>query len=148
MAVRHTRVVRDSGVKSRRATPGEYLGFSKSLVEKIKEGFSTKSITAISETLNLSTESTLSVVNLSKQTWMRRQKLGRLTPEESDRVWRINNLIEKASRLLGSEGLASEWLKTPSPALDGATPLQYASTEPGARAVEQLIGRLEHGIPV
>jgi uncharacterized protein (DUF2384 family) len=30
--------------------------------------------------------------------------------------------------------------------LGGKTPLEYADTEPGAREVEDLLGRLEHGV--
>ena len=31
-------------------------------------------------------------------------------------------------------------------ALGGATPLDFAKTEPGAREVENVLGRLEHGV--
>jgi putative toxin-antitoxin system antitoxin component (TIGR02293 family) len=38
------------------------------------------------------------------------------------------------------------WLKSPQKALGGKTPLEYSDTEPGAREVEDLLGRLEHGV--
>ncbi len=41
---------------------------------------------------------------------------------------------------------ARAWLTSPVRALGGATPLQYASVEPGAREVERLLVRLEHGV--
>ena len=41
---------------------------------------------------------------------------------------------------------ARRWLRTPQRGLGGAVPLELASTEIGARLVENLIGQLEHGI--
>jgi putative toxin-antitoxin system antitoxin component (TIGR02293 family) len=40
------------------------------------------------------------------------------------------------------------WLTTPHMALAGEAPLAFAKTGVGAREVEHLIGRLEHGIPL
>jgi putative toxin-antitoxin system antitoxin component (TIGR02293 family) len=60
----------------------------------------------------------------------------------------------RASRLFGRtlelfEGdrdAATEWLTTAQPALGGARPIDLANTDVGAREVETLIGRLEHGV--
>ena len=42
---------------------------------------------------------------------------------------------------------AKVWLFGPLPGLAGHAPIDFAKTEVGAREVENLIGRLEHGIP-
>ena len=41
---------------------------------------------------------------------------------------------------------ARRWLSSPQRALGGSTPLSLARTEVGAGLVEDLIGRLEHGV--
>jgi len=41
---------------------------------------------------------------------------------------------------------AAHWLHTPKRALGGAAPIEYADTEPGVREIQDLIGRLEHGV--
>ena len=46
----------------------------------------------------------------------------------------------------GDSQAAERWLSSPRAALGGATPLELAKTEAGAREVEALIGRLEHGV--
>jgi putative toxin-antitoxin system antitoxin component (TIGR02293 family) len=46
----------------------------------------------------------------------------------------------------GDAGAAVKWLTTPKEALYGQEPLQYSRTEPGAREVENLIGRVEYGV--
>ncbi len=48
--------------------------------------------------------------------------------------------------MLEGEEAAREWLKSPLPALAGKTPLEFADTEPGAQEVEDLLGRIEHGV--
>ncbi len=126
----------------------DVLGTNKPVTAKmIREGLPPAVIGRLSEQLDMSTTRTLRVVNLSKQTFARRQRAGKLTAEESDRVWRVADLVARANELLGDESSAAEWLRTPAPALEGETPLERASTEVGARDVEDLIGRLEHGIP-
>jgi putative toxin-antitoxin system antitoxin component (TIGR02293 family) len=46
----------------------------------------------------------------------------------------------------GDVAAARAWLETPSKALGSETPLAAVETEIGAREVEDLIGRLEHGV--
>ena len=44
------------------------------------------------------------------------------------------------------EGLARKWLKEPAWALGDVAPLAYADTELGSKEVEELLGRIEHGV--
>ena len=79
--------------------------------------------------------------------WRRRKASGKLTTEESERLLRIAGIFEDAVDLFeGDVPAAVNWLTTPRKALGDRPPLSYARTEPGAREVENLIGRLEHGI--
>jgi putative toxin-antitoxin system antitoxin component (TIGR02293 family) len=41
---------------------------------------------------------------------------------------------------------AIHWLTTPRKAFNSQSPLQYSRTELGAREVENLIGRVNHGV--
>jgi len=62
------------------------------------------------------------------------------------------NDIEKRLMILatalmeGNEQYAKHWLNSPAKSLGGVTPIEHAKTEEGERDVEQLIGRIEHGI--
>ncbi len=76
-----------------------------------------------------------------------RKAKGRLTVAESERVYRLARLLELATELYeGSEAGAIRWLCSPARSFSGETPLMRARTEVGARQVEHLIGRLEHGV--
>ena len=77
----------------------------------------------------------------------RREASGRFSREESERLVRFARLMGAAEELHdGDADAARRWMQTPKPALGGATPLEYAKIEVGAREVEHLIGRLEHGV--
>jgi len=60
---------------------------------------------------------------------------------------RISTIFEKSVELFdGDISAAVNWLTTPKKALNNQQPLTYSRTEIGAREVENLIGRLEHGV--
>ena len=81
------------------------------------------------------------------RTLARRKRTGSLSVSESDALYRIASLIARASELFGgSRATAIEWLNKPARSFSGETPLMMARTEAGAREVEQLIGRLQHGV--
>jgi putative toxin-antitoxin system antitoxin component (TIGR02293 family) len=86
-------------------------------------------------------------VAIPQRTLSRRQSEGKLQPDESDRVWRASAIFDMAVDLFeGDVAAARQWLQAPQSALGGEMPLDFASTEVGAREVENLIGRLEHGV--
>ena len=87
------------------------------------------------------------VMELSPTTLARRRKAGVLTPEESDRLVRVARLVAKVHDMMHGDGdAARRWLGQPHALLEGESPLERAFTEVGGREVEQLIGRLRHGI--
>ena len=58
-----------------------------------------------------------------------------------------NTIVDKAIKLFdGDSNAATRWLNTPNKALSNQTPLDYSGTESGAHEVENLIGRIEHGV--
>lgn len=65
------------------------------------------------------------------------------TSGESDRLGRV---LAHAERVLGTRDKASEWLRRPNRALGGATPLALLDTNSGAAQVDDVLGRLEHGV--
>ncbi|MEP6885836.1 MAG: antitoxin Xre/MbcA/ParS toxin-binding domain-containing protein [Gammaproteobacteria bacterium] len=87
------------------------------------------------------------IVNISEKTLERRLKSGaRLKPDESERIARLMRVVSLATSVLESEDNARRWLKRPLQELGGQSPLQLTATEPGAREVERVLGRLENGI--
>ena len=87
------------------------------------------------------------VLRLPDRTLARRRKAGRLASPESDRLLRLAQLFQQAVELWdGNTASAAAWFQGSCRALGGRTPLESAETEVGAAEVEQLLGRLEHGV--
>lgn len=119
---------------------------SAALIELVKEGLPLKNLKYLSDYMNVTLSELAKVLCIPDRTLARRRKEGRLHADESDRLLRIGLLFETASRVLGGRDQAQQWLKTPKKALGGKIPLEYADTEIGAREVEDLLGRIEHGV--
>lgn len=95
----------------------------------------------------LSTAELADAVGIPARTLARRKEQGRLEPEESDRLLRVARVFAKALDLFeGDAAGARAWLSGPQRALGGERPLVLARTDLGAREVEALAERLEHGV--
>jgi putative toxin-antitoxin system antitoxin component (TIGR02293 family) len=69
-----------------------------------------------------------------------------LTVEETDKALRLQRIAVLAGRVFGDHAKAHRWLRKPKRSLRGHTPLAYLASENGARIVEDMLGRIEHGI--
>ena len=117
------------------------------LVKHVEKGLAFTTVEALQQQMNLATKDMAQLLDIKFRTFLRRKEAGRLQPAESDRVLRASRLFARAQDLFdGDQEAARGWLMKPQRALGGATPLEIAKTEVGAREVEQIIGRLEHGV--
>ena len=117
------------------------------LLRAIEHGFTYDTFEHLRENAGLSLEETAEWLQLAARTLMRRKQRGRFAADESDRLLRAARLLGRAIELFdGDSQPAREWLLTPQPALGNETPVTVARTELGAREVENLIGRIEHGV--
>ena len=136
-----SRFVVRSHAKGRALSAGE-------AVAHVRAGLPVGELDTLRELLGVTVEALAGKVGISIATLSRRrQRSERLDVGQSDRVLRYAELFRQAVALHdGDEEAARAWLKSPARALGGETPLEHAETEVGAREVENLIGRLEHGV--
>ncbi|MBI3696908.1 MAG: DUF2384 domain-containing protein [Acidobacteria bacterium] len=76
-----------------------------------------------------------------------KRRRDRLSPAESERTERLARVIATAEHVWGEGEDTRRFLTTPHPALGGRPPLDAATTELGARQVEELLAKIEHGLP-
>jgi len=114
-------------------------------IEDIRAGLPYRRFEELRRSLGVTTARLLPVLRLSERTLYRRKRAGRFSPEESDRLWRLWRLHQRAVEVLGEEA-GPAWLTTPKAFLDHKSPLDLADTEAGALEVEALLGRIEHGV--
>lgn len=117
------------------------------ILHNLKNGLSFDSIDTLADAYDTPRKHIASVLSITASTLNRRKKEGRLQPTESDRVARLARLKDAAVDMMnGDNDAAIQWLKTPLAILGGETPLEHASSELGAREVEDLILRIQHGV--
>ena len=118
----------------------------KELIPLLKKGLSTDLFPKVAACLSVSERQLADTVDITISTLTRRKRIGRFTTAESERLYRLIRIYNRALDVLGSEKSARKWLTTPVKALGWEQPLEYAGTEAGAREVESVLGRIEHGI--
>jgi putative toxin-antitoxin system antitoxin component (TIGR02293 family) len=117
------------------------------LVSQIEAGLPYKTLPSLAASSGLSITLIAAALGIPDRTLARRKAAGRFASDESERLLRLSTIFEKAVELFeGDVTGAVEWLTRPKKALGQRTPLSYSRTELGAREVESLIGRLEHGV--
>jgi putative toxin-antitoxin system antitoxin component (TIGR02293 family) len=133
--------------RSRGSALGLTAANAPELIQQLERGFPFKTLQTLESRSGLALSRLAAVIGIPERTLARRKLSRKLTPEESERLLRISAVFENAVDLFdGDVPAAVKWLTTPRKALGDRPPLAYARTEPGAREVENLIGRLEHGI--
>jgi putative toxin-antitoxin system antitoxin component (TIGR02293 family) len=135
----------------RPALPGRALGLKASssgeLIRQIRRGFSFRSLLDLQTRFGVPLAEIASIIDLPPRTLARRKSSGRLSADESEKLLRLSAVFEQAVDLFeGNQANALKWLTAPKKELENETPLAYSRTELGAREVEDLIGRLEHGV--
>lgn len=122
--------------------------FDDALMDReIRRGLPVELFFRLRDALAIQQEALSDVINVPIRTVMRRKQLGeRLKPDESERLLRLARLQIRAVEVLSGPEKARRWLFSPNRALGERTPFEFSSTEPGAREVERLLGRIENGV--
>jgi len=116
------------------------------MVDKVRDGLPFAEFHAMQEMLGVTEERLGGWLGMSRATLHRRKKASSLDRAASDRLVRYARLMSHATAALGGTEGARSWLTAPALAFRGECPLDFADTEIGAREVDALLGRLEHGV--
>jgi putative toxin-antitoxin system antitoxin component (TIGR02293 family) len=131
------------GRKAMHGDPAGALEWSKS----IHAGLPVAAALAFKEALHLTSEELGALLGVSSRTLARWEpRTSKLDAVSGDRLVRSARLFALAVEVLEDREAVARWLKAPQRALDFAIPLELAETDVGARAVEDLLGRMEHGV--
>lgn len=116
------------------------------LADAIHEGLAYQALEHVLESDDLEPAEAYELVG-SRRTLMRKKKeRKKLSPAESDRLARVVRIIARAEEALGERDKAQRWLRKANRALAGKRPLDLLDSDAGARMVERVLGRIEHGI--
>lgn len=140
--------------RERHPSPNRYVALlgmkaleTEDLLKKVKDGLIFGVFEHLTKNIALPPRELAYVVQIPPRTLDRRRERGRLEPAESDRILRVSRVFAAAIELFEGDAVAARrWVVQKQKALGDKKPLDLLGTELGAREVEALIGRLEHGV--
>lgn len=114
----------------------------------IEKGLPRAALEHVKNALKLTDREVSNALDISGKTVsrLRRSPGQRLSPSVSDRLYRFARLYALAEEVLEGGEQAREWLRSPQLGLNHRIPLDLMRTEAGAREVESLLVRIEHGV--
>jgi putative toxin-antitoxin system antitoxin component (TIGR02293 family) len=113
----------------------------------VRNGLPFRTFEALRKAVALPRKQLAMVLGIPDRTLARRQKAKHLTAAESDRLYRVARTIAHTTSVLGSIEKARAWLTRSNRALGDEAPLTLLDTDIGARQVEDVLLRIEYGIP-
>jgi putative toxin-antitoxin system antitoxin component (TIGR02293 family) len=124
---------------------GRHFRTPADLQDAIRDGFPQNVLQEVMTAAGISLKELAGILDLSPRSLQRRRREGRLARFESDRLYRFARIVALAKQYIGDAEKATRWLKRPNRALGGKVPLAFIDTELGARAVENVLGRIAFG---
>ena len=121
----------------------------------IRKGMPLGAMYHVKKQFKLSDEVLARIIGASLRTVARRRKAAqeprvaaeeRLSPVQSDRLYRFARIIALAEDVFESTAEAFEWLNGKQHGLGGAVPFDMLQTDAGAREVEALLIRIDYGV--
>jgi len=122
------------------------VGQRLALVEQIREGFPFHLVGALARQTGVALEELVEFGVIPRRTWTHSKQKQRFTPTQSARLARFFRVLQNARDTFGSKEKAMHWLKRPTKPLQNNAPVGLLDTEEGARLVEDLLTRIDHGI--
>jgi putative toxin-antitoxin system antitoxin component (TIGR02293 family) len=116
------------------------------LAEAITAGLPAVVAREMATRLVVTMEEMAALLHLTPRTMQRRMESGSLEFGESERLWELARVFFRAIEVLDGEPAAVNWFKSPIQVLGWVAPISLASTAVGLRELENILGRIEHGV--
>lgn len=135
---------------------GRVIGGGKTLADKLSDteglrkllmtGFPYLPFESVLKRLGFTRAQVGAALGLPERTLARRKQEGKFQPLESDRIFGFLQVAAHAIETLGDDEKAGRWLVKPNRALMGKVPLELLDTSIGVSEIEEILGRIEHGL--
>jgi len=128
---------------------GRELRTDADLIAAVREGFPSRSLEMVFEELAdlaLSQSQLYATVGNTRTLLRKRANKQRLSSDESDRLARVARMMVRAEDAFGDRDKAHRWLARPNRALGSNRPFELLDSDAGSQSVEQVLGRIEHGV--
>lgn len=113
------------------------------LIDSIRMGLPIQNFIRVAKDLDLPKKQLAQYLHLAPRTlYMRRKNLNQ---DESEKVFRVQEVFRIATEVFGSETEAREWIKTPAFGLGDRCPIDLLDTDLGAQQVFALLSAIKWG---
>jgi putative toxin-antitoxin system antitoxin component (TIGR02293 family) len=129
--------------------PAALYGYSfdpSNLLQFARQGLSMSYLQKLANSLSLSLQEISEILHVSLRTLQRYTASKKLDTDISSKLLHLTALHNHGVDVFGSEADFNAWLKSPVSALDNHTPLSFLDTPFGFTVVDQVLGRIEHGV--
>ncbi len=116
------------------------------LMELARQGLVRSAMDSLAQLLEVSTKDLVPYLPISERTLQRYDENKKLSPELSDHLIQIAKVYAKTVEVFVERDKAVKWLKYPSVALGGVTPLSCLDNFSGIELVMDELGRIEYGV--
>ena len=111
----------------------------------IREGMPSRVLSVVRKKAGLTARALGDMLGIAPTTLQRRKRQRRLSPEESERLYRLGRVLALGQQAFGSLDALSGWLTQANASLGGRSPSALLRSEAGARTVEGVLGRMLFG---
>jgi len=117
------------------------------LIALSNEGISKASLDALTGHLGISKKAfSENILDISVKTLERKKDADRLDKRTSSHIIEIAKVVEHAFEVFEDEERVKHWLNSPNRALGGVKPIDLFYIPTGLGMVDNILGRIEHGI--
>jgi len=117
-------------------------------VSAVRAGVPAAALDRLQSHLQVSDARLAPLLGVSPRTLRRRRTAGTLTPDESDYLVLLAEVVALAQQALDGAEPARKWLRAPHSLLGDAAPLDRMDTRVGMNDVKTMLAHVEHGMPV
>lgn len=112
-----------------------------------RSGLPASTVDVMARRLGMSRTLFLGEIDMKQSTIERRLAEKKpLTTTETDRLYRVEKVLVRATEVLGEASAATAWIQRRIRSLGNVTPLSLLDTDAGVDLVMDTLGRIEHGI--
>ena len=125
---------------------GQKVRTADQLARQLRSGLPYAAFEALVDSLAISRTELARLLHLPHRTLARRKRDRMIPPVEADRLYRLARVFAHALEVFRDRDKAAAWVNRPNHVLGGCTPLSLLDTAIGVDQVDELLGRIEHGI--
>jgi putative toxin-antitoxin system antitoxin component (TIGR02293 family) len=115
-------------------------------IEMIRNGVSKNELQEIKDESNLDYDTLSNILSVSRAKLINKKPTEKFDQVTSERIMLLADVIAYGQSVFEDKALFNTWMKKPSVALGGKTPLEMMDTIYGLQEVKKELGRIEYGV--